>query len=1045
MPPVRRRRLLLAGLGGTLVVGLLGVLAALLASCSSSPAPVAVHTFERAQRVDIVCLQVLDTTTFAPITPTPVTPSHCGPTPTDIDPATEPYHLYALVTQTLRGELAVVDLTAGQEVDVNAALPGTSFLPVGANPTDVAATPDGAMVFVASAEANKPAIYGIPGASILGDATAVNGGVVTGAPPVLASWPACALPQAPGRIAIVPTTAAPGDAGADAGASAAGYEVVVVLPGSATQSAKVVTLDTARFIDQSRPDHIAPGSLAPCPISGAVALSDKVPGSWQPGPAWPDGVPYADGGVDLFQPLDSGLPQLPTWACTSTADAGAASDAGIALRPLPGSTPRGAGIVTDGKYVYVADNGLPIIHVFDAGQPGSLQELAPLLVTSRNRPQSIVTAGELALSPPTHDYKRYLYALDKENGSLIVYDVTDPVAGPHTPLERPNAELDPFKDPDRINFGVPITTVSFARHDFPLSTDVIATPGGLLCNPNPNVGTGAGTFTDNSADPVHRDQVLGANYRANVTQSVDLGPARLRGVFAFATLSNGTVAVIDVDDWDAPCRRPATLSASSPPPGALALPQASSGPADLDPYHTPVAASGVDGGAEEQYSTQEVSFPVVVPNEPRSLNALVDDPTLGSHWPQVVGTPLLYQNDAPVPSNSKFARIMAPYLRGAAASEPALSAASPPNILFSFDRLQAQLDQDWTVTYEGALPGFDGVAANLSTDDSFASIRLDSTDARFCRAGVEDHRLGQARVADMVAEDSGAHVGSQLAERIGDYVQLTDDILPDTDPYWQVDNDCWDVDVQVGQNSTVNLQSAKDQRQPVCQNKFGDAATQLGQRDFPILEAYEDHVVVGRYLYNDAANRPTNGRIIAPRDTSSQVDFKLLKCCFHNQARFRVRTGGEWVAVGSQSGYMHHVQADPKTRACVWSCDPNEVLLNSRAPEWVAAASDTSAPDRSSAYAARNPMFAFYMRAPPLANADKGSIFTYTTRDALWKWTTTGGYQPFTVSLTTDTNAVTPQSMRYIAPLGQMAVVDGASQGLMLLDLNSLALSATYY
>ena len=70
-------------------------------------------------------------------------------------------HLYAAVTQTTRGTLAVVDLTGGYVVDEDKATPGINFIPVGAQPTDVAVAPDGAMTFVSSGDPNKPAIYGI--------------------------------------------------------------------------------------------------------------------------------------------------------------------------------------------------------------------------------------------------------------------------------------------------------------------------------------------------------------------------------------------------------------------------------------------------------------------------------------------------------------------------------------------------------------------------------------------------------------------------------------------------------------------------------------------------------------------------------------------------------------------------------------------------------------------------------------------------------------------------------------------------------------------
>src|SRR5208283_4933723 len=118
----------------------------------------------------------------------------------------------ALVTQTIPGEVAVVDLTAGHIVDEDPATPGVDFLVVGANPAGIAAAPNGAMTFVTSAPSTGvPAIYGLPSIRILGAATtAPDGGISTvyaGADaqaPTLPDWPACSLPQAPGPIVAIP-------------------------------------------------------------------------------------------------------------------------------------------------------------------------------------------------------------------------------------------------------------------------------------------------------------------------------------------------------------------------------------------------------------------------------------------------------------------------------------------------------------------------------------------------------------------------------------------------------------------------------------------------------------------------------------------------------------------------------------------------------------------------------------------------------------------------------------------------------------------------
>jgi len=352
-----RARLKLFSLGLLATCALVVSISLVATSCSQTPTQVPVRTFERAGRMDVVCMQVLagGDAGSTPIPAVPVTQDHCAPVATGVDPSTLQYHLMAVVTQTLRGELAVVDLTAAHVVDTSRALPGTNFLPVGQNPQDVVATPDGAMVFVTAAELNKPAIYGIPSTLMLGDAQNLDEPSQAAEALSLTSWPSCALPQAPGRMVVVPTPSASTDGG-----TAASYEIVVLLPGNGRdETAKVVLLDANAFMDGT----IGRGSLAPCPIQAAINLGDSLP-SWVPGPNWPNGLPYVDGGVDLFVqngPADAGvLPstdyKLPLWSCPAlghTAGATQASDAST-LRQPPGAIPHPLGIATDGRYVWIS-------------------------------------------------------------------------------------------------------------------------------------------------------------------------------------------------------------------------------------------------------------------------------------------------------------------------------------------------------------------------------------------------------------------------------------------------------------------------------------------------------------------------------------------------------------------------------------------------------------------------------------------------------------------------------------------------------------------
>jgi hypothetical protein len=1026
-----------------------------------------VRTFERAQKVDVVCMKVFDERT-QPIAPVPAPQAQCAPVPTGVDGTWLPYHLYALVTQTTRGEIAVVDLTAGKVVDTDRSTPGINFIPVGGWPSDVVTTPDGTMAFVSAAEPNKFAIYAIPSKRLLGDSQGLAGDL-TPPPPTITSWPSCGLPQSPLSLSLVPR----GD----------GYELVAVLLPSLGASAKVVTLDATSLLrgaglDAGPGPSIAPGSLAPCLVTGALELSQSFPSDWQSGPAWDNGLPWVDGGVDLTG-------SLPARAPSCGADAGA-SGGGAASDLGPLDAPRPVASVRDGTTLYVADDARPMIHVIDLSTPGTPRELAPLLATSVQDPLRRVAVGTLAISPPTRDYKRFLYAVDQREGSLMVFDISDPSLSPRVPLRRPNAVLNPFQPADRILFNAPVAAVSFVRHDWYLTnignTPVLTAKTGLLCNPNPNAGAPPATGPS--------DDALGAYYRANYAGvSLDLGPLRLRGIFGFVTLSNGQVITLDVDDWDAPCRRPDPLTAGQQfsslgiaQPAAV-LADGGANPADLHPYHVPVA---YDPNLAGSPTTLESYVPISAPHRARSSYLLRRDTTSGVRVPYLLGLPQLFLLNTArttVGDEGRNSPILLPTFTSwmdptyvANPSEPnptarvssiAPTAPQPnapqfslpginvyPAVRFSWEDPLVHVDEDWAVTYEGAIPDFAGLPVDVTTPDAYQTLQLTNTNAFFCRRGVEDTRLGQERVAAERAEYARLNLTapSNADQWTGDYVQIADDILPVGDAYWLNDRpECWDPSL-----------TSPVARHDACQSSYGYAVDRDNnlQRDFPILEAYEDRLVLGRFGVPDPRYPTATSRQTVTKDPSNVPALRLADCCFHSQVTFNVRTGGRWLAVGSTTKYLHHVVRGAGG-ACVQSCLADDQLLNARAADVPRPALPTTdptitwppgapqPPGRDSVLALRNPMFSFviWSGAAPTPIAPGGPVLdhTTTTRGLVWVVKTRGQFTPLYFNLASSSNSVSPQSMRFIESLGQLAVVDGASQGLILIDLNTVAYAHSPY
>jgi hypothetical protein len=1146
--------------GALAVVGTVGT--SLLASCAATPVSVPIQSFQRPQSVDVVCLHVLDENGHSIVPAIPVPQAACAPVPNGDDGLLFQYQLYAMVTQTTTGEVALVDLSGGYVVDEDPGTPGTNFLPVGTLPSDIAVTPDGIMSFVGSATPNAPAIYGLPSSIILGNSQAAppDGGPL-GILPTLTTWPACSLEQAPGALVVVPTVAptvaaAPSvsdageDAESDAGAAAPsvaglGYVLVAVLPGDTAHSAKIVTIDPAPMmrgagkyvtlpsLDPNGP-AIAPGSLERCPVLQTIELAaPALSTQWTSGPAWDDGVKYVDGGVDGDVPL-SGV------ACV-------ASDAGPApLFPGPIGSPRGGSAAIDTAsshpILYVADTQLPVIHVIDVSNPSAPVELAPLLATSLASPGRAITVGKIAVSPPTREFKRFLYAIDQKEGDVMVYDVTDPATSPHVPLTRPHPEIDPFQPPDRVLFESPVAALSFVVHDWPLTekitsggeTQLFTAETGLLCNPNPAVDPSAAQRANNhgyTADqgPFSDD---GAYYRNNAgDQPLVLGPQRLRGVFAFVTLSNGNVVTLDVDDWDAPCRRPDPLvpsgfqfpgvtpaQANAPidallagPFSSIAPPMPPPDPSDpTNPYRAPLAYQTYD--LNTPVST-EWFFPVSAPHRQRSMYLLRTDTTNGTHAPGLVGPPQLFASGAPiatqgdqsvanpslVPTDTHFVdpslqsnpfepnpanrtSTIAPVettplagvvaidggtdggegdastiVTGAPFSSLTLAQSTPgsvPGVRFAWEDPLVQVNQNWVVTYEGELPGFYDpsgnplVIADIVAPDGgapYQTLTFEVSNALLCGKGIEDFAIGQQRADAASAElvkDSLPAV-PLFDQRVADYVQLTDDIFDPSDPYWTLPNACWD---------SPGLPQTASARATLCNDTYGstlDPTNPSLERDFPILEAYDDHLVIGRFGYPTAtATDPSPPRQVVGASASNVPFLTLMQCCFHNQAHFNVRTGQEWSAVGSTVSFLHHIVASGADNRCVPSCDQRQDLMNGRGVAVPRPATQSTATaacpapftpsiDRDSSLALRNPMFAFLVwngQDTTSACADKPPV-----RDMAWKFSTIGELQPVAINLAATTTGLSPQSMKFIDSLGQIAIVDGESQGLILIDLGTLA------
>ncbi|MGH7271835.1 MAG: hypothetical protein ACREJ3_15500, partial [Polyangiaceae bacterium] len=374
-----------------------------------------------------------------------------------------------------------------------------------------------------------------------------------------------------------------------------------------------------------------------------------------------------------------------------------------------------------------------------------------------------------------------------------------------------------------------------------------------------------------------------------------------------------------------------------------------------------------------------------------------------------------------------------------------------PGVRLSFDDPTATQNQDWTVTYEGVLPSSTGIVADIAASppavspQSYDTLTLTTAGADLCGVGVEDFSIGQERAN--LALQQMASIGlpgePSLPQWTADYVEWTDDLLPQGDPYWSLQPGSAPVTAQARDGGTSPIDNCwdgsglgtPDARFNACEQTFGTAATADTHYalDFPILHAFKDHLVVGRFGWKSGVPEQTTNRVVVASDPANSPKFlRFATCCFHRQAAFKVRAGGEWIAVGQNGlALLHHVVADASSsNACTLSCDRRDALLNARSFDvpWgtpaagggctvpaIAGGMQAPAITRNQALAMRNPMFSYvtWSGCGPL-NAARGD-HTLTARDMTWRFSVGGGFIPLTISLSgTSGAAVNPQSMLFI-------------------------------
>jgi hypothetical protein len=950
----------------------------------------------------------------------------------------EQRHLMALLTQPSTGEVAAVDLTASpaKVIDYEPTAPGYSFLPIGAEPTALVTTPGGIASFVAVGETGREGIFGLPSSCVSArpaDAPLRD----------LRTWPACRLPSAPGPMMLLTDPAIDDDLDPSTPPRvrercSASYvdpeELIGAAPAAAREQcpadlareggppgrrklavtlpalSEIWVLDAQELLDR------APGTFDACIPEKTVVLQPETP--------------------DQSERIPSDLQSNSPSCMPLGYDHGPAP---VNVRPWPADL-----ALSDDLRLFVADSQAPVIHVLDAGDPCTLQSLPGLYPLSYTDPGAVITTRKVAVSPLTTKGKRFVYAVDDSStitaGSLIPFDVS-PNSTERTPLVRERAPFTPGEPPDRIFLPRDVADVEFAYLDDVPASDPVTKIAieGVACDPNPLIQP------DSPA----------ALYRTSADRTSGARPANLRGTFAYAALHSGQIAVVDVEDLDAACRRP--VSANPAPdenlygcknddPGVsdyrigglvptvsdelscnVVVPHRARGRSF---FSNPPASSTVSAGL--------LAFPTLTLSDGRSV--LTDQSDEGRNQPKMLGVPYVAGQPAAVYIGPlEYATDQVSHLE----LDPTETDHS--SVLLSYEEPRAFIpNEDFTATYEGVVRAEREALFRPPADGSSVGTVDEGLNASFCSSGVQDLDLTAEVGRSLKVSDPDSI--AKFSRDHADYVQITGPLLDEDDAYWL------GAGAQCGTELFQGIADANEQRgRPLCQQFFGTPQVPTSLRDLRIVAASEDSLSVEPR--EDVGARRNS-------DTRRRQLMQFVSCCFPEPTAYVVRAGNQWVIRGGASGVGHHVRTDPSSHRCVNDCSPLTQLLVGRAFEiscsancpanaegrlsvgratandFVCVADDTTGgiqpgqPGSECVFQSITTRLAFY----------RGQ--SATKRDTRFRWQLTDGFGPLSVPLNS-TNVSTPRSLLALPELGQLLITDGTAAGLTFLNIASPNLTTT--
>ncbi len=289
--------------------------------------------------------------------------------------------------------------------------------------------------------------------------------------------------------------------------------------------------------------------------------------------------------------------------------------------------------------------------------------------------------------------------------------------------------------------------------------------------------------------------------------------------------------------------------------------------------------------------------------------------------------------------------------------------------------------------------------------------------AEFCRVGVEDELAMQKRGRALVstapggADDEASYV-TAFGAHYADLVEVLEPILPEQHTYW---------DGRGGACGKAYRDDGVTGRR-ACELTFGAKPDNQPQRDFRIVRAFDDELVIEPRTYRNSTERT---RLL-----------EMVSCCFPEATWVAPRASNQWLY--RDATQLQHSIVVGASGACEASADSEFQLRNSRAFEiscsgkcdTVGAPDEDEVPvcvlDGQSALGAKPELAACeYRGLTARFGVYRGK--QPSRRGMEYSYSLSGGFLPFEIAMTSFANNKfsIPQRLRFVRDVGRLIITDG--------------------